>query len=98
MNVGNVISGNYIGTNKTGAAALGNGDSGVLIDDGAKTTIGGSTVGARNVISGNGFAGVEAIGTNAAGTVISGNYIGTDAAGTAALCTNRAVSCFLSAT
>jgi titin len=76
----NVVQGNYIGTDKTGAVAMGNGYAGVHIS-GAFNTVGGSAAGARNVISGNG-GGVDL--TNQ-GNVVRGNYIGTDSTGTKAL-------------
>lgn len=78
---GNHVYGNYIGTDKTGSAALGNGDRGVKIEDAPVTRIGSTSSGARNVISGNNF-GITIEGANATGTVITGNYIGTNAAGT----------------
>ncbi|MCC6418591.1 MAG: right-handed parallel beta-helix repeat-containing protein, partial [Gemmataceae bacterium] len=86
---GNVVLGNYIGTDATGTAALSN-DIGIRIFDGAaNNTIGGTTAAARNVISGNSTEGaangitIEGIGTT--GNVVIGNYIGTDAGGTTAL-------------
>ena len=51
---GNVIQGNYIGTDITGLAALGNQRHGVVLYNGVSTTtIGGSAAGEGNVISGN---------------------------------------------
>ncbi len=50
----NVVEGNYLGTNATGTIAVGNGNDGVVIDNGATlNTVGGTTAGARDVISGN---------------------------------------------
>ncbi len=49
---GNVIEGNFIGTDATGLLALGNTDEGIDVDDSPGNTIGGSTPEARNVISG----------------------------------------------
>ena len=55
----NVVSGNYIGTDASGTADLGNSRIGVWIWDGAQSnTIGGTTVGERNIISGNEWSGV----------------------------------------
>ncbi|HEX8155567.1 MAG TPA: Calx-beta domain-containing protein [Thermoanaerobaculia bacterium] len=71
---GNVIAGNYIGTNATGTAALGNG-TGVLLNA-AGNSVGSTSAG--NVISGNQSAGVEIGADNS--TVIN-NYIGPDASG-----------------
>jgi len=86
----NVISGNFIGTDVTGSAALPNDENGVHIDGGRKNVIGGATAGAGNVISGNGGDGVLIDNTfggseEARGNVIQGNLIGTNAAGTAGL-------------
>ena len=76
----NTVSGNWIGTNSTGAAAAGN-VNGILIMSSANL-VGGSTAGERNVISGN-TNGVRIGALSARGNTIAGNYIGTDAAGTA---------------
>jgi titin len=91
----NTVSGNYIGTDATGSAPLGNGGNGVSIFRGFQNTIGGTTPGARNVISANGFSGVHMssgsqheVGSN----VVAGNYIGTDATGSAALGNGSGVS------
>jgi parallel beta-helix repeat protein len=77
---GNVVQGNYIGTNATGSAAVGNG-AGVHVNEAPGNTIGGSASGARNVISGNKSDGVLVNGTGAINNTIAGNYIGTDATG-----------------
>ena len=80
----NVISGNYIGTNSAGTAALPNGLHGVTIDSSSGNTVGGITAGTRNVISGNTQRGVFISGT-ATNNNVQGNFIGTNAAGTAAV-------------
>jgi hypothetical protein len=83
---GNVISGNYIGVDAAGTAALGNGCEGVIISDGPQNNIvGGDTPGERNVISGNENHGVRIAGSDTTSNTVSGNYIGTDVNGTAAL-------------
>jgi hypothetical protein len=79
----NVVQGNFIGTNSTGAAALGNKGQGVDVQS-ANNAIGGTTAGARNIISGNSNNGVL-ITVNGAGTIVQGNFIGTDATGAVAL-------------
>ncbi|HEV8327822.1 MAG TPA: DUF4347 domain-containing protein, partial [Nitrospiraceae bacterium] len=82
---GVIIRGNYIGTNASGTAAIGNGQAaagtwgGVLID-GNNNTLGGSNTGDGNLISGNFQYGVLINGT---GNSVLGNIIGTDASGTA---------------
>jgi len=81
----NTVSGNYIGVDASGAAALDNTD-GVAIYGGAQNnTVGGGQVGERNVISGNSNHGVAIYGSGTTGNVVSGNYIGPNAGGTAAL-------------
>jgi len=85
---GNVIQGNYIGTDVTGTADLGNAFDGIWLTNGANNnTIGGAAAGERNVISGNNRDGVNV--ENSANNRIQGNYIGTNAAGTAPLGNGR---------
>jgi hypothetical protein len=80
--IGNLVEGNYVGTDGTGEIAVGNIVGGIH-DLKSGNTLGGTTPGAGNVLSGNGGAGLD-LDLNAA-DVIQGNYIGTDAKGTAAL-------------
>ncbi|HKQ06987.1 MAG TPA: BACON domain-containing carbohydrate-binding protein [Blastocatellia bacterium] len=77
---GNLIQGNYIGTDATGTVAL---DGGVRIQDCPNNTIGGTTPAARNLISGSQRAGILVLSSEdtAGGTLIQGNYIGTDPSG-----------------
>jgi hypothetical protein len=85
---GNAVYGNYIGTDATGTADLGNGVHGVAIHDGASNNfIGGSATGQRNVISGNNQSGVSLLGVTGPTSTnfVRGNYIGTNSAGTAAV-------------
>jgi parallel beta-helix repeat protein len=73
---GNQIYGNYIGLSVTGLAELGNGFSGISVNDGARDTlIGHATAGARNFISGNEFGNILVIGAST-GTIIKNNVIG----------------------
>ncbi len=85
-----VIQGNFIGTDKTGTQALGNGNVGgiLLYSTSPNNTIGGTAPGAGNLISGNAGPGVQIGGGDDSGTtgnVVQGNFIGTDVTGTAAL-------------
>ena len=73
---GNIVSGNYLGTDVTGTLAVGNQD-GIFLES-RSNTIGGLTAGERNVISGNGGKGIR---IEASGNVIVGNFIGVDASG-----------------
>jgi len=82
----NVVQGNFIGTDITGTAKLGNSGAGVVVAGifGATltgvNTIGGATAGAGNIISSNASDGIS-IGT-ANNTLVQGNFIGTDVNGT----------------
>jgi hypothetical protein len=79
---GNLVLGNYIGTNPGGTVALANN---VGIDDaGSSNTIGGSVMGSRNIISGNTGDGVLLDSGEKSGT-IQGNYIGVNLGGNTAL-------------
>jgi hypothetical protein len=71
----NTIRGNYIGTDVTGAAPLGNGTLGIRINQPNNNVF-------DNVISASGGAGIEVNGSN---IPVRGNLIGTDATGTARL-------------
>ncbi|MAP93391.1 MAG: hypothetical protein CMK07_00420 [Ponticaulis sp.] len=78
------ITGNYIGLNRAGDAALANGGDGLSFDAGTSgVTIGGIVDSARNLISGNGTSGIWLNG--ASDITIYGNYIGLDATGTTAV-------------
>jgi hypothetical protein len=82
---GNVVEGNFIGTNVGGTAAAAN-PTGVVIDFGASAnTIGGTAAAARNIISGNSNIGVDIADGNTTGNVVEGNFIGTDVSGSTAV-------------
>jgi len=84
---GNVVQGNYIGTNAMGTASLTQ-RWGVLIGySSSNNVIGGTTPEARNIISGNeiGIEFSSGVSGERFGNIIQGNYIGTNAAGTGAL-------------
>ena len=83
----NVIAGNFLGTNVTGTAVLGN-QIGVYVGGSVQPTnnnrIGGTTVADRNVISGSTADGIQINGGTggAANNSIQGNLIGVDMNGT----------------
>ena len=83
-NGGNVVEGNYIGTNTAGAAALPNSSHGIAVSS-ANNLIGGPTAAARNVISGNQGNGIRLESPAATANRLQGNYVGLNATGTAAL-------------
>jgi hypothetical protein len=81
---GNVVAGNYIGTDVSGRVALGNVRAGIVIAMASGNTIGGATAGDANLISGNfGAPGIVIIGNAPLGVpandnVVEHNIIGTD--------------------
>jgi CSLREA domain-containing protein len=79
---GNVIEGNFIGTDPTGTVALPNG-IGISVQRSQSNTIGGTTAAARNLVSGNSIFGIFI--DEGGGNVIQGNRVGTNASGSAVL-------------
>ena len=80
---GNLITGNYIGTDSTGVLDRGNALSGIFLDNSAGNTIGGLSATERNLISGNDLDGAWVTSAGASNNQILGNYIGVNAAGAA---------------
>ena len=83
---GNVVQGNYVGTDASGNVALGLADHGIVIFNSSNNNlIGGTTPGAGNVISGNGFGfrieGFSAGSGPPSGNIVQGNFIGVGADG-----------------
>lgn len=78
---GNIIAGNYIGTDASGSLDLGNSGTGVRIVPYSSE----NRIVQLNVISGNDGNGISIGGQGTEGNVISGNYIGLDAGGESAL-------------
>ena len=66
---GNVVQGNFIGTDSTGTNATGNSGDGIYISSPGNLITG-------NVISGNGSNGVEIASVNASNNIVQGNWIG----------------------
>ena len=77
---GNVIAGNFIGTDVTGTQVVGN-YRGVRLSEASNNTIGGTTAGLGNLISGNTYGITIGDGT-ATNNLVEGNLIGTDVTGT----------------
>lgn len=80
---GNVVAGNFIGTDQTGTFARGNIFDGIYVFTSSNNVIGGASSAARNLISANGNGGTSGGITvqSAAGTLVQNNYIGTDVTG-----------------
>jgi hypothetical protein len=88
-NGGDVIQGNYVGTDVTGTVAQPNSGNGIQIIDTRDNTIGGTTSSTGNVISGNAGEGLRIDGAPATGNLVQGNFIGTSASGSAAVGNNN---------
>jgi hypothetical protein len=80
----NVVEGNYIGVDSSGAKPLGNAGDGIDLTFMGNLTIGGATAKAANVISSNGGYGINMF-SEEGPQVIEANDIGTDRTGTIAL-------------
>ncbi|HKQ08563.1 MAG TPA: hypothetical protein VJ464_25805 [Blastocatellia bacterium] len=93
---GNIVEGNYLGTNLSGDAAVPNAFDGIIIAGSRDNLVGGTVEAARNVISGNIHKGVLIINgllpnpdfqhmrafSGATNNKVLGNFIGTDYTGT----------------
>jgi hypothetical protein len=84
---GNLIQGNFIGTDVTGTKALSNRVGILMSGDLPSNAVGGTTPAARNIISGNQLIGLSFLGflDTSSGTEVQGNYIGADSSGMAPL-------------
>jgi hypothetical protein len=78
---GNLLQGNFVGTDPSGSSARANRGTGILVRC-DRNTIGGTVPAARNVISGNTGTGIRVQGS---GNLMLGNLVGTDASGQRAL-------------
>jgi hypothetical protein len=72
---GNVVQGNLIGTDDTGAAGLGNNGAGVRVMNTVGALFGGTAAGAGNIIAFNAGAGIQVGGSGLAGHAFLGNSI-----------------------
>jgi CSLREA domain-containing protein len=95
---GNIVRGNYVGTNKDGNALLSNTGQGVGLYGVTNNFVGGTNPGEGNLISGNNANGVNISSRSpgsgqpnapSIGNYVQGNLIGTDITGTVALRNNQ---------
>ena len=86
---GNLVQGNFIGSDASGGAKIGNARSGVRIKNAPFNTIGGTAAGAGNLISGNAQDGVFLKNGGVTNSVVQGNLIGTAAGGSGDLGNGR---------
>jgi CSLREA domain-containing protein len=84
---GNVIEGNYVGTNVSGSLAFGNNIGIWMLDHSKYNMIGGTSRGTGNLVSGNHETGISIVG-GAYNNLVLGNLIGTDASGFGELSNN----------
>jgi hypothetical protein len=84
----NTIQGNYVGTDATGTVAIGNSNTGLVIQS-EDDTVGGTSAADRNIIAGNqtGLALYDPL------TTVQGNYIGLNANGTLLANTGNGLLC-----
>ncbi|MGE5682088.1 MAG: NosD domain-containing protein [Bacillota bacterium] len=85
---GNIVQGNFIGTNSSGTGTIKNTQAGITILS-SSNIIGGITESARNVISGNLSTGIFIAGNM---NQLLGNYIGTDLTGTKAVANGAGIA------
>jgi parallel beta-helix repeat protein len=79
--VSNTVSGNYIGTDVSGTAAIPNNCEGVRISAGAQYNV----IGPDNLISGNSGVGIQIWDSDTMSNTVAGNLVGTDVSGMVAL-------------
>src|SRR5262249_44496009 len=84
VNGGNLVEGNFIGTDTTGKLAVTNSGDGIVITV-PDNLIGGGTPPSRNLVSGNAQRGIDITGSNVTAVLVQGNFIGTDVSGTNAV-------------
>ena len=85
---GNIVRGNYVGLNASGAAAIGNTPFGISVFNSQSNVIGGSGPGEGNVVSASSSINISLQGS-ANNNTLQGNLVGTDATGSDAVGTNQ---------
>ncbi|MEZ5729478.1 MAG: hypothetical protein R3E48_16700 [Burkholderiaceae bacterium] len=83
---GNMVFGNYVGTDTSGLVAAGNAQEGIKVNNGASgNQIGDDVAGAGNLVSGNLNDGIVVGSAGSDNNVIQNNRVGVDATGNASL-------------
>ena len=82
---GHIFSGNFLGVDVSGTLGDGTEGTGIFLNSGEWTEIGGDFPEDRNVISGHGGARGAGIRIKTSDTTVEGNYIGTDRNGAVAI-------------
>jgi parallel beta-helix repeat protein len=85
---GNVVQGNYVGTDITGMVKIPNFGRGITMEDASNNIIGGAEAGMGNLVSGNWATGIRMRGS-ANGNLVQGNLVGVNANFTALLSNDR---------
>ncbi len=75
---GNLVEGNFVGTDVQGERPIPNGLDGIFINNAPANQIGGTNPGALNLISGNRSVGLQLFNRGTTRNVVQGNLIGTD--------------------
>ena len=88
----NLLTGNLVGLNFAGTAAIANTEHGISISNGNNNIIGDGTIPGRNIISGNGQQGIRIDLTDS--NKVIGNIIGMDITGTTAIGNNRGIEVY----
>lgn len=89
---GDLIAGNFIGTNAAGTSGLGNASNGILVAS-HNDRIGGG-IADRNLISGNAGDGISFAPAGAGDTTVQGNFIGSDVTGFLGIGNQNGISVF----
>jgi hypothetical protein len=92
---GDLIQGNFVGTDPTGTIAVPNLE-GVYLSESYASTIGGTAAASRNIFSGNSGNGININGSNPTSdaNLVEGNFVGIDASGTRALGNENGITIF----
>ena len=91
---GNVVQGNFLGTDVSGTRPLGNSVAGIALNfSGGGNLIGGPDDNAGNLISANLAAGIWMFGSGTTFNTVQGNLIGTDVTGRSALGNQYGILC-----